>query len=283
MHLTAEEVSRLRKEAQWTYEEYGRVRAMHRADRSNPEVRRKMLKLRARYEELGRLLNGQAGNGGSYARVEALLDISQLEPDAPQALKPGNYIALEPEEPWLPRLLRYATRARLAISIVMLVAAFGTLALIGNQNLGFYVVPTSSMEPTLMPNDRLVAYSSSEYGRGDVVVFRDPDAPDGYLVKRIVGLPGDTVAVQGNRLVVNGTVIQEPYLKERIDYHLGPTYIGAGEVFLLGDNRNFSHDGHIWKRGVPKESIMGAVRYIYAPRERRGARVAYPEVFKGVK
>lgn len=283
MHLTADELKRLRAEARRTYAEYGRVRAQHRLNRSDAELRRRMSKLRARYEELERLLGEQEVAQQNGAPEPPLIDVSQFEPEPPQALRPGNYISLEPDEPWWPRALRFVGRARVVLSVVLLVAAIGTLALIGNRNLGFYLVPSSSMEPTLMVNDHLVAYSSSHYSRGDVVVVRDPDSPDGYLVKRLVGLPGDIVEVANGRLIVNGVGIQEPYLKEPIGYHLGPTPVGADEVFLLGDNRNYSDDSHIWKRGVPESAIVGSVRYIYGPAGRRGARVGHPEAFAGVR
>ena len=138
------------------------------------------------------------------------------------------------------------------------------------------------MEPTLHPNDRIVAVASSDHERGQVVVVRDPENRNQYLVKRIVGMPGDRIEVFSNRLVVNGRPVAEPYLSEPIQYQLPPTEVPDGEVFLLGDNRNESEDSHLWKRGVPVDDIMGVVRYIYSPGARRGARVGYPEVFSEI-
>jgi signal peptidase I len=114
------------------------------------------------------------------------------------------------------------------------------------------------------------------------VVVRDPERPGEYLVKRIVGISGDRIAVLNGQLMVNGRAISEPYLSEPMEYQMSPMLVGSQEVFLLGDNRNESEDSHLWKRGVPESDIMGAVRYIYSPGERRGARVAYPEVFQGI-
>ncbi len=173
-------------------------------------------------------------------------------------------------------------RVRLAVSLVALVLSFGTLALILSNRLGFYVVPSASMEPTLHPNDRIVAVASTAHERGQVVVVRDPVNREGFLVKRIVGMPGDRVEVFSKRLVVNGLPVNEPYLREPIDYQLPPTTLPEGEVFLLGDNRNESEDSHVWKHGVPVTDIVGVVRYIYSPGDRRGVRVSYPEVFRGI-
>jgi signal peptidase I len=151
-----------------------------------------------------------------------------------------------------------------------------------SQRIGFYIVPTTSMEPTLHPNDRIVAVASAGHERGQVVVVRDPENAADYLVKRIVGMPGDRIEVFSQQLMVNGRTVSEPYLNEPIEYQLPPTQVPDGEVFLLGDNRNESEDSHLWKRGVPVSDIVGVVRYIYSPGERRGTRVGYPEVFRGV-
>jgi signal peptidase I len=167
------------------------------------------------------------------------------------------------------------------VSLVALAVSSSILGLILYGEIGFYVVPTTSMEPTLHPNDRIVAVATSGHERGQVVVVRDPENRTAYLVKRIVGIPGDRVEVFGNRLVVNGKMVAEPYLSEPIAYQLPPTEVPHGEVFLLGDNRNESEDSHLWKRGVPVSDIVGVVRYIYSPGERRGTRVGYPEVFRG--
>lgn len=173
-------------------------------------------------------------------------------------------------------------RTRLVVSLIALLLSVSVLGLILNQRIGFYVVPTASMEPTLHPNDRIVAVASSGPERGQVVVVRDPENSQEYLVKRVVGMPGDRVEVFSRQLVVNGLSVAEPYLREPIEYQMPPTVVPPGEVFLLGDNRNESEDSHLWKRGVPVSDIVGVVRYIYSPGARRGARVGYPEVFSGL-
>lgn len=156
-------------------------------------------------------------------------------------------------------------------SVVVLLVLAVILVLISRQDLGFYEVPSSSMEPTLKPGDRFVALVASSYARGDVVVAIDPADPEAYIVKRIVATAGDWVSVYDGVLYVNDTVVTEPYLYEsQIRYEMDPVHVDSGTVFLLGDDRNGSEDGHMWRRGLPLTTIMGRARYIYKPSSRRG-------------
>ena len=281
MRLSQKEQGQLRDEARRTYDEYGHLRRIYRVDRTDASIKLHLSKLRARYEELELLLNCTpriARNSAPY-----YIDLSRLEPGKPNFYSASMYRrSTETDAPWYRRGLRAMTRVRIAVSLLMVVAALVVGLLIVNQDLGFYRVPTSSMEPTLRPDDYLISYTSATYERGQVVVVRDPEDRAAYLVKRIVGLPGDVVAVRNGRLILNGRPVNEPYLQERMGYTLTPTSVRPGEVFLLGDNRNESHDSHIWKRGLPAEEIVGAVRRIYAPRSRIGTRISYADVFAGV-
>ena len=284
MALSEQKLRRLRAEARQTYLEYGRIKRLRRAGRSDVDLGEHLMKLRVRYEELDHLLNDTplAPEGAAIGESSSALDVSGFEPGEPRAFGAASYRTDQPAGSFLLGALRAAGRARFIVSIILLLVSVVALLLIANQNLGFYLVPSSSMEPTLLPDDRVIAYSSEYYGRGEVVVIRDPDDPDdpaGYLVKRIVGIEGDLVAVRGGNLILNGEPVQEPYLKEPMAYKLGPVRVSPGEIFVLGDNRNQSHDSHIWKGGVPVDTVMGAVRYIYSPRARMGAGISHTEVF----
>ena len=92
--------------------------------------------------------------------------------------------------------------------------------------------------------------------RGDIVIFYDPRFSDMHLVKRVVGLPGETVEVRGGRVLINGQAIDEPYLKRAINYRFASRRLGTEEVFLLGDNRDNSYDSHLFGP-VPVEAIVG--------------------------
>lgn len=128
-------------------------------------------------------------------------------------------------------------------------------------------VENVSMQPTLYEGELLVvsklAYQFGEPHRGDIIVFHhNPDPPEDYI-KRVIGLPGDTVSVFKGQVSVNDQILNEPYLASL------PAYEGVWEVpedmlFVLGDNRNRSSDSHIWGF-VPMESVVGRAVVIYWP------------------
>ncbi|PNE38729.1 signal peptidase I [Streptomyces noursei] len=114
-----------------------------------------------------------------------------------------------------------------------------------------YTVPTDSMTPTIAAGARVLAekVNGSEIRRGDIVVFKDTSWGDLPMVKRVVGIGGDTVACCNKKglLTVNGTPIEEPYLQG--DGPASPTLFKAtvptGQLFLLGDHRNVSLDSRV--------------------------------------
>lgn len=285
VQLTDRELRRLHLEARQTYREYGRIRGLPRGDRAHPVLRDQLSRLRARYRELERLLNGaqilaDAPGGDDVYHF----DISRFEPVDRPSFHQAAYRRSETDRPWYSRVVKLLPPLRFSVSLVLLCVVLGAALLVANQNLGFYGVTTSSMEPTLIPDDRLISYSSTLYERGQVVVIRgDPKEFTNVLVKRIVGLPGDVVAVRNGTLIVNGHRVEEPYLFEKMSYSLAPIRVGSDEVFVLGDNRNQSHDSHIWKHGLPIDNIMGSVRQIYSPRSRIDAPIAYTDAFADVE
>lgn len=114
------------------------------------------------------------------------------------------------------------------------------------------IVPTTSMVPTIMPRDRLfvekITYRFWGLKRGEVIVFKPP-AQSGLkddLIKRLIGLPGDTIEVKNGKLYVNDIPQNEPYLAEPIQYSLKKVTVPEGKLFVLGDNRNRSYDSHEW-------------------------------------
>jgi signal peptidase I len=116
-----------------------------------------------------------------------------------------------------------------------------------------FYIPSESMRSTLEVGDRILvnklSYRFGSPQRGDVVVFAAPPAasPEGKeFIKRVVGLPGDTVAVEDGQLVVNGVPQREPYLDEPISYEQAPVTVPPGSYWVLGDNRNESNDSHLW-------------------------------------
>jgi signal peptidase I len=133
-----------------------------------------------------------------------------------------------------------------------------------------FFVPSGSMYPTIQPGDRIlvqkIGYSISE---GSIVVFR---TPPGYrpsecngsiesdLVKRVIGLPGETIWSVGNTVMVNGKPLSEPYLPKgtRLGQAIPRQTVPKGDYYVLGDNRDISCDSRVWGY-VPRSYIVGTV------------------------
>jgi signal peptidase I len=128
-----------------------------------------------------------------------------------------------------------------------------------------FAIPSASMEPTLRPGDHVLvdklAYRRGEPRRGDVAVFGAPDGSSDVLLKRIVAIPGDTVAMEDGVLFVNRRSRREPYVDySRVDsVYFGPVTVPRDGVFVLGDNRAESQDSRDYGP-VPRRSLIGRVR-----------------------
>ena len=152
--------------------------------------------------------------------------------------------------------------------------AFGIRALVAEAR----YIPSGSMEPTLQINDRLIidkiSYDFSSPTRGDVVVFnptrtlRQEKFHDAFI-KRVIGLPGETVAVHDGRVYINGSALTETYIAAKSDYRFGPVVVPANSYLVLGDNRNNSYDSHYWGF-VPRQDIIGRAIFRFWPLARIG-------------
>lgn len=162
-----------------------------------------------------------------------------------------------------------ARRRRATIEWVVLIGAALIIALLIKTFLfqAFYI-PSESMVPTLKVGDRVLvnklSYDLHDVHRGDIVVFKAPAEAqsDGIkdLVKRVIGLPGDTVEARENgRVYVNGRALDESYLPDGVTTtNLPPTKVPPGHLFMMGDNRSASRDSRYF--GPIKESaIIGRV------------------------
>ena len=122
------------------------------------------------------------------------------------------------------------------------------------------IVVFSSMEPNLHEGQRLliskVVYKFHEPERGDIIVFPNPNNPDEDYIKRIIGLPGETIEIKGGMVYINGLKLDEPYIKDPPSHPFPEQEIPEDNYFVLGDNRNNSTDSRTgWT--VPLESIVG--------------------------
>lgn len=138
------------------------------------------------------------------------------------------------------------------------------------------VIPTGSMLNTIQENDRVIAsrlsYINNDPERYDIVIFRFPDNENQYFVKRVIGLPGETVEVVEGIVYVtktDGTVIQldDSFVTNCVpDGNYGPFEVPEDCYFMMGDNRNSSHDSRFWnKKYVHKDKILGKVMFKYYP------------------
>lgn len=133
-------------------------------------------------------------------------------------------------------------------------------------------VPTGSMEPTIQIGNRVFgARFLHNYKRGDIIVFKDPDGSGHYLIKRIIGMPGDRITVESeidgtSHIKVNGAVLREPYLKESMLPEEFEIEVPENGYFVLGDNRNDSYDARYWtNKIIPEEKITGIALVKYWP------------------
>lgn len=128
-------------------------------------------------------------------------------------------------------------------------------------------VEGSSMEPSLHDGEFVVVNRLSlildEPSRGDIVVFHFPLDPTRRYIKRVIGLPGDVVLVEEGEVFINGIMLEEPYVAAPPLY-TGEWTVGAGEVFVLGDNRNESSDSQNWGN-LSQGEIIGKAILVYWP------------------
>jgi signal peptidase I len=124
------------------------------------------------------------------------------------------------------------------------------------------------MEPTLRSRQYVVVDTllprTRSVQRGEVVVFRYPRDPELEYVKRVIGLPGESIAIAHGRVWVNGQPLQEPYVRDLPRYAWGPARVPANSLFVLGDNRNSSSDSHLWGT-VPLDNLVGRALFAWGP------------------
>lgn len=133
-------------------------------------------------------------------------------------------------------------------------------------------VISGSMEPNLMVNDRMlvskVNYYFQEPKRGDIVLFKYPMDKKRNFVKRLIAVGGETVAIQGGRLYIDGKLVKEDYLPPGIaNRDFGPVEVPQGTYFMLGDNRGNSSDSREWGF-VNRDLVVGKAVVIYWPLDR---------------
>lgn len=159
------------------------------------------------------------------------------------------------------------------IQWVVALAAAAAAALLINRFLVVNAqIPSGSMEDTIMPGDRVfgnrLAYAFHDPERFDVIIFKYPDDESQLFIKRIIGLPGETVEIRDGNIYINGS--QEPLedveTKEPMNGSFGPYTVPEGCYFVMGDNRNNSRDSRYWENTfVSEDEILGEAFLRYWP------------------
>ena len=163
-----------------------------------------------------------------------------------------------PQVTWQAQLLEYAKAIALAVFLALLIRSFLVQA---------FHIPSSSMVPTFLEGDRVlvtkfafglrnpfnnkVILGSGAPERGDVVIFKYPENPSTDFVKRVIGLPGETIEIVNGRVKIDGEFIEDahghydnPYQISSRNY--GPKVVPEGQYFMMGDNRDYSNDSRVW-------------------------------------
>lgn len=192
--------------------------------------------------------------------------------DEPQGIQDGgNKNGKKDKAPksWLREVLEYVKLIGIVVVIMLLLQNF---VIINAQ------IPSESMEKTIMVGDRIfgyrLAYKTHDPQRYDVVIFRYPDDEKEYFIKRVIGLPGESVDIIDGKVYINGSqqALDDSFCPEM------PTGIGDGHFevpadsyFMLGDNRNVSKDSRFWNNPyVNKNKILGEAIFRYWPFNKMG-------------
>lgn len=135
----------------------------------------------------------------------------------------------------------------------------------------FNIIPSGSMENTIMTGDFVFStrfgISEQEIQRYDIVVFIAPDDPELTYIKRVIGLPGETIEVKDGRVYADGVELDDSFVRNPMNRKGDGVFeVPEGSFFLLGDNRNQSHDSRFWDHPyVPVDNIKGKAKYVVLP------------------
>jgi len=212
------------------------------------------------------------------------------EPPAPGAGEPVVPAAEETPPPPSPPSKRSAANPFIEL-IVILAVAFGLAYVVQAWVVKPYRIPTGSMEPTLDVGDRVLVnrlvYRFHGPHRGDIIVFHPPGHGDEAVrgarseagvtyIKRVIGLPGETLQITGGIVTVckpagqNCHSLKEPYTEGSLTApRYGPFTVPQGDYFVMGDNRGDSLDSRYWGP-LPRRNIIGEAFLIYWPPDRIG-------------
>jgi signal peptidase I len=159
-------------------------------------------------------------------------------------------------------------RTRLVREIIETIALTLLVFLVVRFAVQSFRVDGPSMQPGLHTDEFVlvdkVAYLFSQPQRGDVIVFHYPLDTSRDFIKRVVGLPGDTVQTTSTEVIVDGTVLREPYISQPFNFDSSTWKLGPDQYFVMGDNRDNSLDSRTWGP-LDKSYIIGKAVFVYWP------------------
>jgi len=255
-------------------------------------------------EEEDRAPRPSDGSIGARPATVRPADIWATE-DSPTSTQTTDPSAAQSAEPWRTGTKAQADEKRgrgfafLRELPFLLLVAFLLALLIKTFVVQAFYIPSESMEPTLNVGDRVlvnkVVYHLHPPRRGDVIVFADPNpavqphrnplsafwhwlteglgvstSPEKDFIKRVIGLPGDLVECKGGTVLINGTPLNEPYIKVKDDRPCGPYKVPTDKLFVMGDNRLNSRDSRYGLGFIPYDKVIGRAFVIIWPPSRMG-------------
>ncbi len=164
------------------------------------------------------------------------------------------------------------------LEYVIMIAVVVTAVIVINQVLLINArIPSSSMANTIMKEDRIfgnrLAYTNSDPERFDIIIFEYPDDESVYYIKRIIGLPGETVEIVDGKVYINGSTepLDDSFCPETPYGNYGPYVVPEDSYFVMGDNRNNSNDSRYWQNTfVTRDEILGKAALRYWPLNKIG-------------
>lgn len=159
---------------------------------------------------------------------------------------------------------------RMIVFVIVVVFVMNNVVLINAK------IPSESMEKTIMTNDRIfgfrLAYQFQDPERYDIVIFKYPDDPQELFIKRIIGLPGETVEIREGKVYIDDSEkpLDDSFCPEQPLGDFGPYTVPEDSYFMLGDNRNYSKDSRFWEiKYVDEDQIVGKALIRYFPSIKR--------------
>ena len=155
---------------------------------------------------------------------------------------------------------------KMIVFVVVIVFIINNVLLINAR------IPSESMEKTIMTGDRVfgnrLAYMTKDPERFDIIIFKFPDDESQLFIKRLIGLPGETVEIRDGKVYINGSdePLDDSFVPEVPTGNYGPYTVPENSYFMLGDNREYSRDSRFWKNTfVSFDEIVGKAIVRYYP------------------